>query len=457
MRGKKEGKIKRIAAILIFVFLAITLGSGSVSAEAPKDKSLKKVKMEYRGSLKNESRYYKLSGDSLLNPKNSILKLDNYFNLISFNLFSNISWGDILNGHINLHAFYDNTEHDSLDDIEIKLNELSLNFSPKEYIELIVGKRIFRWGTGYAWNPTGVAEPLKNPRDPSDRLETSSGLEMVELCTYLGSSTLTIVALPDSDFTKWDRTEWVAKIYSFVEGFDLALITKIAKEEKNLIGFNFSKVIGNRLELHGEIAGKKGSENLYLETKSNECEVPPGSGMWMPAIYEFSQSKKDEHSPYYKFVLGSHYTFLNGINLCIEYYHNDEGYNDSEWQESIEYLKYSNKILDDSKYLPIGERDAGEVYLLQANANLDKLTGVRQNYLFFRGYFPRLGVKGDLEILFINCLDDGSSILIPTFTYNPLPNLGIYLTSDIFFGNDESEFGLFYSDYTISLGLRLYF
>lgn len=457
MREEKEGKIKRITAILIFVVLAIILGFVKVSAEAPKDKRLKKFKMEYRGSLKNESRYYKLSNGSILNPKNSILKLEKYSDLISFNLFSNIGWGDILNGHINLHVFYDNTEHDSLDDIRIKLNALSLNFCPKEYIELIVGKRIFRWGTGYAWNPTGVAEPVKNPRDPSDRLETSSGLEMVEVCTYLGSFTLAVIALPDSDFVNWDRTEWAVKIYSFIAGFDLALISKIAKEEKNLMGFNFSKVIGNRLELHGEIVGKKGSENLYLETKSDEYENPPGSGMWMPAIYEFSQSKKDEHSLYYRFVLGSHYTFLNGINLCIEYYHNDEGYNDSEWQESIEYLKYSNKILDDPKYLPISGRDAGKVYLLQANANLDKLTGVRQNYLFFRGYFPRLGVKGDLEILFINCLDDGSSILVPTFTYNLLPNLGVYLTSDIFLGDDESEFGLLYSDYTISLGFRLYF
>jgi len=416
---------------------------------------------EYRGSLKNEAIYRELSNKSLLNPNNEILDLERGHNLISFNLFCDADWKNKIKGHLNLHAFYDTQEGDSVRDVEVNINELFFNFFLGERLELDLGKEIIRWGTGYAWNPTGLISPLKDSRDPTDRLEMSEGLEMVKLNLFLGGFTITGVALPELDFPReqaylprWQRTDWAGKIYKLVKDVDLSLVAFGGGESKTVLGMSFSRVLGNNLELHGEIAGKQGSENFYLGKKSEEYTI---SGTLVPRVYEYSQSRTDEKKIYSKYVMGSQYTFQNGINLALEYFHNDEGYNNEEWSEIIEFLKYSNQALNDDRYDLGNGQNMGNIYLSNANGHLNSLTGVRRNYLFLRSYIPTIFRCGNLEIIMVNSLDDGSSVIIPTLSYEPLGYLSLYLLMNIFLGNGESEFGILYENYTVNLGLKLFF
>jgi hypothetical protein len=99
----------------------------------------------------------------------------------------------------------------------------------------------------------------------------------------------------------------------------------------------------------------------------------------------------------------------------------------------------------------------GNIYLSGANGYLNSLTGVRRNYLFLRGYIPSIFRHSDLEIILLSSLDDGSSVIIPTLSYEPLGYLSFYLLTNIFLGDGESEFGILYENYTVNLGVKLFF
>lgn len=435
----------------LLVILLLIMGIDKTAAQ----------ELGYRGSLKNEASYRKLSNKSLLNPNNEILDLERGYNFTSFNLFCDADWKNKIKGHLNLHAFYDTQEGDSIRDVKVNINELFFNFFLGERLELDLGKEIIKWGTGYAWNPTAVISPLKNSQDAQDRLERLSGLEMVKLNLFLGGFTITGVALPELDFPReqaylprWKSTEWAGKIYRLIKDVDLSLVVFGSKDSKTVVGMNFSRVLGNNLELHGEMASKEGSENFYLEKKSEEYTV---NGKLVPRVYEYSQSRKDERKIYSQYVLGSQYTFQNGINLALEYFHNDEGYNNRQWSEIIEFLKYSNQALNDDQYTLENGENMGNIYLSGANGYLNSLTGVRRNYLFLRGYIPGIFRQSNLEIILLNSLDDGSSVIIPTLSYEPLGYLSLYLLTNIFLGDGESEFGILYENYTVNLGVKLFF
>jgi hypothetical protein len=58
---------------------------------------------------------------------------------------------------------------------------------------LTVGKRMLRWGTGYAFTATGVLDPPRVATDPTDRLSLNQGREMGEADWVAGKQEFTVV------------------------------------------------------------------------------------------------------------------------------------------------------------------------------------------------------------------------------------------------------------------------
>jgi hypothetical protein len=77
----------------------------------------------------------------------------------------------------------------------LSLRELFFKFSPTSALDFTLGRVILKWGTGYAYNPTGVIEPRRDPSDPSDRLRRFRGLDLVQADFYFRASSLTLVYL----------------------------------------------------------------------------------------------------------------------------------------------------------------------------------------------------------------------------------------------------------------------
>ncbi len=131
--------------------------------------------------------------------------------------------------------------------------------------DFTAGKRIVRWGTGYAFTPTGVLDPPRNPADPADRLSLNEGREMVAADWVKGRHAIT-AALASGGLLDTHRPglrETAAVRYNtLIEGFDSALVFARERGRPNFYGLNFTRVAGEALEIHGELAHRDATSIL---------------------------------------------------------------------------------------------------------------------------------------------------------------------------------------------------
>ncbi len=119
------------------------------------------------------------------------------------------------------------------------------------------GKKILHWGTGYAFTPTGVLDPPLNPIDPTDRLGLREGRELVEADWVSGRNALT--AAWASAGVLGEHTAGLAdtaalRYNTMAAGFDTSVIFAHSPGQRDFYGGNFTRVIGQALEIHGEFA-----------------------------------------------------------------------------------------------------------------------------------------------------------------------------------------------------------
>src|SRR5258708_15429415 len=55
-----------------------------------------------------------------------------------------------------------------------------------------VGRKMVRWGTGYAFTAAGVLDPPRDPTNPTDRLNVNEGRDMVKGDWVRGNHALTL-------------------------------------------------------------------------------------------------------------------------------------------------------------------------------------------------------------------------------------------------------------------------
>jgi len=133
------------------------------------------------------------------------------------------------------------------------------------HFDWTLGKRILKWGTGYAFTPTGVLDPPRIPTDPTDHLSLNQGRELGSLSWTKGSSSATAV---------WSSAGLLGKrvpgVYDTValrynvlyKGVDSAVIFAHDSHRRDLWGANFTRVFGDGLEFHGEFARRSTSAGL---------------------------------------------------------------------------------------------------------------------------------------------------------------------------------------------------
>jgi len=128
-----------------------------------------------------------------------------------------------------------------------------------------LGKKLLRWGTGYAFTATGVLDPPRDPTDPSDRLSLNEGREMVEADWVSGRNALAAVWASGGVFGNRPAgmTDTTALRYNtLVAGFDTAVIFAHDAGQRDLYGANFTRVVGDALEVHGVFAHRDSNAEL---------------------------------------------------------------------------------------------------------------------------------------------------------------------------------------------------
>jgi len=114
---------------------------------------LRAQSLEYRFSLVDEGTLNKVRIETPLNYNNQILPQSAESNITAANLF--LGYGGFTTS-LNFNALTDNLK---IPEYEYTIRELSLDLSLTDELDITIGKKILKWGPGYAFNPTGVVEP----------------------------------------------------------------------------------------------------------------------------------------------------------------------------------------------------------------------------------------------------------------------------------------------------------
>jgi hypothetical protein len=131
--------------------------------------------------------------------------------------------------------------------------------------DLTAGKRLLRWGTGYAFTATGVLDPPRRFADPGDRLSLNEGRELVEMDWTKGDHSITVAwataGLPFEN-RRQARDTSAMRYTVLVHGWDVSLIAAHDGGGTTMTGGSFTRVFGDSIEVHGEFAHRERAATL---------------------------------------------------------------------------------------------------------------------------------------------------------------------------------------------------
>ncbi len=303
-----------------------------------------------------------------------------------------------------------------------------------------LGKKAYKWGKGYAWNPVGFINKLKDPNNPDEALEGYIIGEAEAIKSFSGdlqTIALTTVLLPVTDgvneeFGQTDNLNLAARLYFLYQDTDIDFLLYTGNSKSTRMGFDFSRNITTNFEIHGEYAFFPDLEKSYIGDNG-------------------SILKQNENAN--SFLFGIRY--LNEFNLTsiIEYYHNGGGYSSEElddfYQLVLEGVSHYNKM--------------GYNSLLQKARKLGQ-QGYTRPYLGTDYLYGRFSLKEPCDILYftpaltvIYNLDDQSYSITPELLYTGFTNWEIRLRFALLGGGQYSEYGEKQNHNKVELRLRCFF
>jgi len=401
--------------------------------------------VDYRFSVVDEGTLSKLDLTTPLNFHNQTLPQPTSANNAVSNLF--LEYGG-LSTSLNLSAFANNVE---APDYAFAIRELAYDLSLSDNFDLTVGRKILKWGPGYAFNPTGVVEPQRTPSDPSDRLGQNDGRTLVSLNGFVGKSSLTLVYLNDAKISAGKlhggEQDGALRVYTFLNGLDLSGILHYREGDRLEVGTNWSYVIGQNLELHGEFLAKRGSSFLYHQIIASDNPEQIFASYPYVALYDHS------NDIFYKLLVGGQYTFDNGLNVTIEYYRNLDGLTRGEWNQWMKFVKFQNGIQQGAIAAAPELIQPSRYNLLWALQTLSP-RGTMRDYLFGREYYSVNAWS--FEFIQLLNADDGSCVIIPTVSYRISENFFTYTRGTLFAGSANSEYGALFTTYSMNIGVEFH-
>lgn len=292
--------------------------------------------------------------------------------------------------------------------VRARVREGYARVSATDWLDVEGGKRILKWGTGYAFTPTGVLDPPRNPADPRDRLGTNEGVVYGGVHLFRGDTALSVVAAsPDtwrSSVPGAPHRVGAVRLRTLVRGFEVAAIASTADTTGPSWGANFTHVIGDNLEWHGEV--------LVHRRAAIALPVSPG---------EAASHDRDVSA-----LVGCQYTFKVGVNVVLEYYHDGNGLDHDTWRRLSSLA---------SLWKAAGTAQApGEP---PAAASPIALPGLR-HFAFLRAAPAATEPTLLPEILTIVGLDDGSVTLVPGLTWTAQAHVQLYARGTLLTGRSGS-------------------
>jgi len=312
--------------------------------------------------------------------------------------------------------------------------ELFYTAAPSDQVNLEVGKRVIKWGKGYAWNPVGFIERPKDPNDPDLSREgfIIAGADFIHSFDgSLKTISFTPIVLPVSDdinedYSSQNDINIAGKLYLLYRDTDIDFLFLNDASRSARIGVDFSRNITANFELHGEFA--------YIDKQA------------IANIDAQDQLSIDQKS-IAQSLFGIRYLTESDITWIVEYYHNGAGQSKTQLQ----------------RFYTLAKSDPIASPTLYELANKAKLAGYAapnagQDYLYLRA-----SKKDAFDIVYLATgitsivnINDHSFSLAPELVYTGFTNTESRLRFILLQGDKNTEFGEKQNTFKIEFRFRYY-
>ncbi len=320
---------------------------------------------------------------------------------------------------------------DSLD-----LYEGYATIRPSAGINAGIGKKSYKWGKGYAWNPVGFINRTKDPNNPEEALEGYVAAEAEWIRSMPGdlqNIALTAVMLPvwqdlNDDFGEEDDLNLAARLTLLYLDTDIDPLYAATGSRGLRYGVDFSRNITSNLEIHGEWA------------RLNDVQQPLLDAAGKVTTRSFNASS---------WLLGLRYLSEQDTTVIVEAYHNGAGYGDDELADF--YAAVGNAVA------------SGDAQRLAQLRQLGALAYTRPSPARNYGYL-RISQKEPFDWLYvtpaitvIGNVGDCSYTVIPELAYAGIENVELRLRLQANIGGSLTEYGEKPISNRVELRLRVYF
>lgn len=318
-----------------------------------------------------------------------------------------------------------------------ELMEGGLRWSAGPELSFDIGKRVQRWGKGYAWNPVGFVERPKDPADPTASREgfVMAGAEWTRsLSGPLGAIGLTALVVPtndnlNNDFGKKQDLNPAARLYLLAYDTDIDLMWRGEGARPQSFGADFSRNLTPALEVHGE----------WARTLDALRSTVSASGL--------TQSRQLDYNAW---LVGLRYLTLSEITLIGEYYHNGGGYTPDELDDYYAFIDRATAS-GASAALSSKARSVAQSGYGKANPGQDYV------YLKASKAEPFGWLYGSVALTTMLNVGDGSWQIQPEVSYTGFSNLELRSRAIFFGGPEDAEFTTKTSSWRLEAYARYFF
>ncbi len=286
-------------------------------------------------------------------------------------------------------------------DAAVRVRQAYARVSATSWLDVEAGKRLVRWGTGYAFTPTGLLDPPRTATDPQDRLGLNEGMVLAQATAFRGDTAFTVAAAAPRTWrdagTALERLV-AAKLRTAIHGFELALVASGAEGRRFSAGANFTHVVGERLEWHGE----------WL--------VHDRTSPWVARLDPAAAGARTMSA-----LVGLQYTSASGVNVVLEGYRDGNGLDATAWQRLV------------------GGAAMAQAPAPAASANTATDRPSRRDFVFVRAARAASDGRWNPELMTILGMDDGSVTIVPASGWTLRAHVDVYVRGVLLAGARRSE------------------
>lgn len=323
---------------------------------------------------------------------------------------------------------------------EHELYEGLVTLQPNPGFTFDLGKKAYRWGTGYAWNPVAFVEKAKDAGNADLAREGFWTVSFDWIRSFDGplkTVAFTPLLLPNhgnvnSEFGREGYTNLAARLYLLYGNTDIHFMALGEGSKSARYGVDFASNLSPNFEIHGEAA--------YV-TDVSLLDVTPAC-----------KTRQEAPQDTFSYLAGLRYRTEGDFNVIAEYYYNGAGNSEAAQRQFYECVHRAWEADDPDLLagLPLkGDLDQGPLTKpnpMRRYVNLRAWWDEPNNLLYF---VPAIQVLYNL--------DDNSYSISPELNYDGIDDLSLRLRLTVPIGDPLTEWGEKPNDYKVEFRLRYYF